>query len=183
MLEVPPGSYIVSAESWSPELRRAGRLRVGVETRGALEDVATLSDILLLGLRGSPPSSLSEAVAQALPMAVVGTEEGLAIAWEVLGLGFRPETFQFEVSVEKTDRSVFRRVGEFFGFTERPATLALSWEEAGPDRPTHHFRHLDLDLPELDPGRYEVTLVLRTTGRSDAVTRTAFRVVERQGGG
>ncbi|HUP52365.1 MAG TPA: hypothetical protein VM198_07805, partial [Longimicrobiales bacterium] len=57
-------------------------------------------------------------------------------------------------------------------------SLALSWEEPGPDHPTPHFRHLGLALPPLDPGHYEITLTLRTEGRSDAVTRQAFQVAE-----
>ena len=36
--------------------------------------------------------------------------------------------------------------------------------------------HLDLDLPSLDEGEYEIRLVLRTADRSDAVSTARFAV-------
>ena len=178
LLDLPPGGYVLSVESWSPERRRAGRLRLGLEPRPVPPDVAVLSDILLLEGGHALPASLEGAVPAALLRPEVAPDQPLAIAWEIAGLGFRPETLQLEVSVDRTDRNVLRRLGEFLGLSERPPSLALSWQEPGPSEPTQHFRHLDLDLPPLDPGTYEITLTLRTAGRSDAVSRRAFEVVE-----
>jgi len=178
LLELPVGAYVVSIESWSPELRRGGRLRKGLELRPVPEDIAALSDILLLEGDRPAPTSLEESAPYALTLARLRPGEPLAIAWEIAGLGFRPETLRLAVSVERTDRGVFRRLGEFFGLAERPASLALSWEEPGPDRPTTVFRHLALDLPPLDPGEYEIILTLSTAGRTDAVARSAFTVVD-----
>ena len=178
LLDMPAGSYVVSAESWSPERRRAGRLRRGLDFNPVPEGIATLSDLLLLESDGSAPRSLEEAVPSALPRAEIPIGTNLGIAWEVSGLGFRPEIFQFEVSVDKTDRNIFRRVGEFFGLAKRSASLAVLWEEPGPDEPVQHFRHLDLNLPDLDPGRYEVTVTLKTPGRSDTVSTRDFVVVD-----
>jgi len=176
-LDLPVGAYLISVESWSPALRHAGRLRLGIRRARTPPDVAALSDLLLLRGGEGAPQMLSEA----LPLVLQGDEirpgQRVAIAWEVSGLGFRPETFRFTLSVERTDRSVFRRLGELVGVAERPASLGLSWEEPGPDRPTHQFHALDLDLPELDPGRYEITLVLHTPGRSDVIARRTFTVV------
>ena len=180
MLTVPTGSYVVSAETWSPRRRHAGRLRTGVAERRAPEDVATLSDLLLLRPMAEELMTLEAALAAALPRARIRQGQTFAIAWEVAGLGFRPETFQFEVSVQQTGRSFFRRIGEFVGLADRRQPLALSWEEPGPDRPTHYFRYLDLELPHLDPGEYEIRLVLRTANRSDAVSAQKFEVRERE---
>jgi len=177
LLDLREGGWVLSVESWSPERRLAGRFRMGLAGRSALPDVAVLSDLLLLeGGRGGP-ESLEAALPAALARLEVEAGQPLAVAWEVAGLGFRAETLGFEVSVDRTDRNVFRRLGELLGFAERPPSLALSWEEPGPAGPTHLFRHLDLDLPPLDAGEYEITLTLRTTGRSDAVSRRAFTVV------
>jgi len=129
---------------------------------------------------GEAPATLAEAVPSALPRALVEGSQGLAVAWEVSGLGFRAESMGFEVSVERVDRGAFSRLGEFLGLTDRPRPLSLSWEEPGPERPTHVFRSLDLALPDLDPGRYEVTLVLRTSGRSPVESRTRFTVRARR---
>lgn len=176
LLEIPTGDYVVSAESWSPPRRRAGRLRLGVSARLAPADVATLSDILLLRPGGRDPETLREALELALPRPRLRPGQPFAIGWEVAGLGFRPETLAFEVSVERDGRSVLSRVGDFLGLSEPPRPIALSWEEPGPTEPGHLFRYLALDLPELEEGGYEVRLTLRTAGRADAVTTRRFEV-------
>lgn len=176
MVEVPAGAWVVSAESWSPERRRAGRLRIGFDRAPVPLDVATLSDLLLLSPTAVAPSSLDEALPHALGVPEIDAGQGLAIAWEVAGLGLRPETLQFAVAVERVDRGLLRRIGEVLRLATQPVSVALSWEEPGPDRPAQHFRHLDLALPPLDPGAYVVTLTLRTAGRGDVVSRRTFRV-------
>ena len=75
-----------------------------------------------------------------------------AIFIPVVGLGFRPETLAFEVSVERMDRGVFQRLGQFLGLADRPQPLRLAWEEPGPAEPGPSFRSLSLDLPVLDVG-------------------------------
>lgn len=177
-LEVASGDWVVSVESWSPEARRAGRSRFGLRARPPTEDVATLSDLLLLRGREGEPAALDEALPLALIRARVGVGAPLAIGWEVSGLGFREELLEYAVSVERTDRGFFRRIGQIFGLGERPRPLALSWREPGPDAPGHRFRFLDLDLPRLEPGKYEIVLVLRTSGRSDARVTRAFEVTD-----
>lgn len=178
LLELPTGDYVVSAESWSPSRRRAGRLRTGIGARPAPPDVATLSDVLLLRPAEREPETLEGALDLALPRASLYPGEPFAIGWEVAGLGFRPETLVFEVSVERAGRSVLGRIGDFLGVTDPPRPLVLSWEEPGPTEPGHAFHYLELDLPELDEGEYEIRLVLKTAGRSEAVSTTRFEVAD-----
>jgi hypothetical protein len=135
-----------------------------------------LSDLLFVAPSAEVPDSLADAVDLALPAPEIGRGDGLAVAWEVSGLGYRPETLAFEVTVERVGRGVFRRLGEILRIADPPNAVAISWEEPGPDRPEVAFRHLDLALGDLDEGRYAVTLTLRTGGRSDAVARREFRV-------
>jgi len=179
MIDLPAGAWLISAESWSPARRRAGRLRTGYERSPTPSDVATLSDVLLLEPMDRTPTSLEAALASALARPEIRPEESLAIAWEVSGLGFRDETLDFEVSVERAGRGLLRRLGEALRLTARPASMRLAWQEPAPERPCVLFRHLDLALPELDPGEYAVVLTVRAPGRSDAVTRRTFRVVAR----
>jgi hypothetical protein len=178
MLRAPGGKYVLSSESWSPRRRRAGRIRTGLELRTAVEGVATLSDFLLLRT-GEDPQSLESAVDLALPSRIVGGDETFAVSWEVAGLGFRPETLEFEIAVERTGRSVFRRVGEFLRVSDRPQSMGLSWQEPAASRPGPSFHVVDLDLPPLEPGRYEIRLVLRTADRSDTERTLEFVVEER----
>lgn len=175
-LVVPTADYVVSAESWSPSRRRAGRLRLGVRAREAPPDIATLSDVILLRPDEAAPESLEEAVDLLLPRNELRSGEPFAIGFEVSGLGFRPETLVFEVSVEQEGRSVLGRIGDFLGVGDPPRPLVLSWQEPGPDHPSHVFRYLRLDLPALDEGAYEIRLVVKTEGRSDAVRVKHFQV-------
>jgi hypothetical protein len=177
MIDLPVGAWVISAESWSPAERRAGRYRIGFDRAPSAPGVAVLSDILLLAPSESTPHALEEALPSALPTPEIARDaRRLGLAWEVSGLGARDGSLRFQVSVERTGRGVVRRIGEFLGLTTRPATVAVSWGEAGPGVPHALFRHLDLALPSLAPGTYAVTLTLSTSGRSDVVSRRAFRV-------
>jgi hypothetical protein len=175
-IELLQGAWLVSSESWSPRQRRAGRHRVVVDHVAAQPGAAILSDLLLLAPAAESPESLDEALANVLPRPEIASGDSLAIVWEVSGLGYRPETLDFEVRVERAGRSVLRRLGELFRLASPPTAVAISWEEAAPERPEVAFRHLDIALPELDTGAYEVTLTLRSQGRSDAVARRQFLV-------
>jgi hypothetical protein len=148
-----------------------------MEIRTATEDIATLSDLLFLRA-GGDPGSLEAAIELALPSRRVQRDDPFAVAWEVSGLGFRPEMLEFEISVERTGRSVFRRVGEFLRVSDRPQRLGLSWEEPAAGSPGASFHAVDLDLPPLDPGRYEIRLLLRTKDRSAAERVVEFVVEE-----
>jgi len=175
-IELGQGAWLVSSESWSPEQRRAGRYRRVVEHRAAQPGAAVLSDLLLLAPAGDPPESLDEALGHVLPTPEITSGDSLAIAWEVSGLGYRPEILDLEVQVERTGRGVLRRLGELLRLASPPTAVAISWEDQAPDRPEIAFRHLNIALPELDEGLYEVRLTLRSRGRSDAVARREFLV-------
>jgi hypothetical protein len=179
-LRADPGEYVVSAESWSPAGRAAGRLRRGLAVRPAVEDVATLSDLLLLrpASEGRDPTTLEDALDRALPSRVLGRDEPFALGWEVAGLGFRPETLHFEVSVEPAGQGFLRSVGEFLRLVDPPRPLGLAWEEPSPTEPRHDFHYLALDLPDLDPGRYRVVLVLRTAEREEISRAVEIEIVE-----
>ncbi len=178
LIELPEGAYVLSAESWSPSLRRAGRYRTGLIVEAVTPDVATASDLLLLRGGQAAPTSVEGALPHALVRPRIRSGDRVAIAWELSGLGFRAETLEYAVSVERTDRNVLQRIGGFLGLSDRPRPLALSWQEPAPEIPGPQFRHLDLDLPPLDAGRYEITLTLSTQSRSDVVVTRGFEVLD-----
>jgi len=177
-LEAPVGSYVVATEAWSPAQRRAGRYREGIERRRVPEDVAALSDLLMLRTTIDAPELLEAAIPLALLRTAVPLGQTFAIGWEVFGLGFRSETLVFEVTVNRVDRSLLRRIGQFLRVSGGPQRVSVAWEEPGPDRPSPIFRYLDLNLDRLDPGAYEVQVTLRTAGRSEVVSTRRFTVVE-----
>ena len=178
LLDLPVGDYVVSGESWSPAGRLAGRFRVGVPARPAPPDVAALSDLLLVERQDAEPATVEDAAPHVLQGGVLLPGRRFGVAWEVAGLGFRQEVLAYELTVERLDRGIFRRLGALLGLGERLPALALSWEEASPEMPASHFRYLGLDLPGLGPGRYEVRIRLRTQGRSATTASAVFIIPE-----
>ncbi len=179
-LRVDPGEYVVSAERWSPAGRIAGRLRLGLVVRPAVEDVASLSDLILL--RPEPgaggPAVLEDALDRALPGRSLVRGEPFAIGWEVAGLGFRPETLHFELSIEPAGRGLLRRVGDFLRLTQRPRPLGLEWEEPAPGEPGHDFHYLVVDLPDLQVGRYRLVLTLRAPEREEVLSGVEVEILD-----
>lgn len=179
LLEVPSGTYLVSTESLREAGRQAGRWREVVRERRALEDLATLSDIILLDATSDGlPGRLEDAVGTLLPTRVIGVDQKFAIAWEVAGLGFRDESLRFEVSVEREGRNVFNRLGGFLGLSDGPRSMELSWEEPGPSEPGPSFHALELDIPDLEGGRYQIRLRLHTADRTPAESVVEVRVID-----
>jgi hypothetical protein len=176
MLRAPAGAYMLSAEAWSPSRRRAGRHREGIRSDTVPPDVATLSDLLLVGGGGGEPLGLEEAVERALVRPLVGGTDGLGVVWEMGGLGWRPEHVGYRLSVERVEGGLFRRLGQALRVVGRRRSLSLEWAEPGPDRPERILRWVDLDLPELDAGAYRVLLEADIAGRTRLVAETGFRV-------
>jgi hypothetical protein len=176
-IEGGAGRHVLSVEVWSPSRRRAGRYRQGLVHTPVPEDIPVLSDILLVGVEDGPPESLDEAVARAAIRPSVREGDGVGIAWEVTGLGFRAETLAFDLSVERVDRNLVQRLGGLLGLSRPARPLSLRWEEGGPVEPGPVFRAVDLDVPGLEPGRYEVRLQLETAGREPVTATRLFDVL------
>ena len=175
------GAHFLSTEVWSPERRLAGRYRAAVDHVPVPDDLPVLSDLLLVTRAGPAPTRLEDAVGRVLPTARLPAGNGVGIVWEVTGLGFRAETLTFDLSVERTDRNLLQRLGGFLGVSEPARPLSLRWQEPGPDGPGVLFRHLDLDLPDLEPGRYRIRLLLETPGRDPVATERDFEVLDGAG--
>ncbi len=135
-----------------------------------------LSDILLVDARDPVPTSLDDALPRALTRPSVREGESVGIAWELTGLGFRSEMLAFDLSVERLDRNLLQRLGGLVGLSDPPRPLTLRWEEAGPEEPGVVFRAVDLELPGLEPGRYEVRLRLESAGREPVTATREFEV-------
>jgi hypothetical protein len=176
VLEAPAGAWVASAEAWSPPARLAGRTRVGVRHDTVPPDVATLSDLLLVDGGPGAPGSLDEAVARARVHRVLGPTESVGVVWELNGLGWSPATVGYDLSLEATDRGLFRRLGESLGLVDRNRPLELSWEEPGPERPEPMLRHVSVDLPDVEPGTYRLRLRARVTGRGELVAHTEIAI-------
>ncbi|GMV04787.1 MAG: hypothetical protein AMXMBFR53_10670 [Gemmatimonadota bacterium] len=171
LLEAPAGRWVVAVESWAPAQRRAGRFRAGLTRDTVPPDVVTLSDLLLVREPGDSLATLETLAASALVRPESRVGDPLAVAWEVAGLGWAPEEVTYELSVQKADVGVFRRLGQALGLVDSQRPLALSWTEPGPSRPETVLRSVALELGPVDPGAYVVTLRAQVPGRGLLTSR------------
>lgn len=166
LVEAPAGRYVLSAEAWRPSARRAGRHRVGLARDSLPPDLPTLSDLLFLQGGGSEPATLEAALPRVLVRPAVDEGARLGVVFEVAGLGRDTQPLEFRLTVERADRGIFRRAGEFLGLVGRSRPLSLSWGEEAPAGPAPYLRWLDLELSGAEPGTYEVSLEMSMSGRS-----------------
>ena len=174
-LTVPVGDYLVSVEAWSPPEGVAGRRRHGISAHSIPDDLATLSDLILLDLEDSLPFDLDGALSMMRPSTRLGNNERIAVGWELFGLSWRQEDVEFELSFYPEGEGFLGRVGRWLGLSSPEEPLRIGWEEPGPLEVGPWFRSVEVTLPDVDPGPYVFRLEVTTRGR-EALVRT--RVVE-----
>ena len=176
-LTVPAGGYLLSVEAWAPEEGLGGRIRHGIATEALPDDLATLSDLLLLRAGDSLPQTLVSALPSMRSSARLEADEPLVIGWEVFGLGWRPEVVSFELSFYKEGEGFFGRIGRWLGFGGREEPLQLSWSEPGPSEIGPWFRSVEVTIPEVDSGDHVFRLRVTPTGREELVRTLRVEIV------
>jgi hypothetical protein len=175
VLDAPAGAYSISVEVLDPAQGIAGRLRRGLRLDRVPPDIATLSPLLLLE-PGPEPTDAREALSRLDVDGVVASGAPLLVGWEVWGLGWREETLSYRLTVEEAEGGFFHRAGELLGLVGRERPVALSWDEAGPEEPGPWFRSVAMDLPNVEPGTYDIRLEVVSPGRTTLVAEREVRV-------
>lgn len=176
-LQVPNGRYIVGLEAFSPTEKRAWRERHGAWQESIVLGLAAMSDLLILGDRADLPESLDEALPNVLPSLRIPSGEALQVVWEVYGLEIG-QTAEVRIGVNEVTVGILSTVGQFLRIIEPNNPVAMSWEEAGPDVLGTVFRSVKLDLPELEPGDYELVVEVEPRGREPMRVTRRITVVE-----
>ena len=174
-LTVPAGRYLLSVEAWAPEEGLGGRVRHGVTTEVIPDNLATLSDLILLHAGDSLPQNLLSALGSMRSSAQLETDRPLVLGWEVFGLGWRTEDVSFELSLYEEGEGFFGTIGRWLGLGGREEPLRIEWSEPAPSEIGPWFRSIEVTIPEVDPGEYLFRLGVTTPGREE-VERT--RLVE-----
>ncbi len=176
-IEVPAGNYLLGVEAWAPEEGLGGRLRHGITTEALPDDLATLSDIILLHSRGALPQDLVSSLPSMRSSAELEANGELVLGWEIFGLGWRQEDVSFELSFYKEGESFFGRIGRWLGFGGREEPLQIVWSESGPSEIGPWFRSAEVTIPEVDPGEYVFRLAVTTPGREELVQTRLVEIV------
>jgi hypothetical protein len=106
----------------------------------------------------------------------MATGQPVTVAWEVYGLGARREPLAFSLSLDRQEESMVRRVLGRIGLFRRSPALTLTWTEGGTDGGEPLFRAVNLDLPELDPGRYLLRLEMEIPFRSKVLSERRLTI-------
>ena len=166
-LTVPTGGYLLSVEAWAPWIGLGGRIRHGIMTEAIPDDLATLSDLILLHPGDSLPQTLASALPSMRSSARLETNGQLVLGWEIFGLGWRREDMSFELSFYKEGEGFFGKIGRWLGLRSREEPLRIGWSEPGPSEIGPWFRSVEVTIPEVDAGEYVFRLEVTTPGREE----------------
>ena len=175
-LQVPNGHYVLGLEAFSPHAKRAWRDRHGLWQDPIASGLAAISDLLILQGGGEVPTSLDEAVPRALPAVRIEAGDAFKVAWELYGLRVG-ESASVRIGVNRGRTGLARRLGEFLRILEPNEPVVMTYEEAGPDVLGTVFRAVELNLPDLEPGDYTLTVEIELAGREPMMVGRSISIV------
>jgi hypothetical protein len=187
---VPSGPLVLSAELISQAPRAPNyRNRFAMTAPPTLREMSSselaLSDPVLvrLGTRDSePPKVLAEVIAQMASSEEFRTTERLALYWEGYGFPVR-EPLEVSLRVRSSDGvNVVRRLGSLLGVNGQPDSVSIRYTEQEPTRLADSeattrpvtVHGVGLDLAQLEPGTYVVSIELRTRANQSARSERRF---------
>ena len=132
---------------------------------------AALSDILLYRGGGDPPDVLDSALARAIAGQRVERSQPLGIYWEAYRPGDSGDSATVSITVERTDHGFFRSAFQRLGVTESDSPLRMGWIDPRPVIGGSSSYAVSLDLANLSPGRYRISIAV--TGRDGSATTTS----------
>ncbi len=168
---VAVGPAIVSVEALARDARRAARSRYGISVRPLTDTALSLSDILLFRPDDTLPGTVDDAAPMALASSQIEAGGQLGVYWEIAG-AVPGEPLDLTVSLEREGKSWVRKAFEWIGLaSDRSLRTRLRWDEEPRDQAIIG-RALVLDLPDLESGRYRLTVeVTDAAGRSATTAR------------
>ena len=164
----------LSMEAWAPAARQAYRFRAGMGFRRLPPNLFAVSDLMFLEA-GTEPGTLDEMVDVLRTTTEVRGGEGLGVAMEVYGLGFRREEMGMRAWVEKRNEGVLVRMGRWLRLTGPREVVSITWREAGPRNPEPLLRAFTIAVPR-EAGEYDVVVEVSVPGRSPLAVRRGFTV-------
>ncbi len=175
-LQAPNGHYIVGLEAFSRQAKKAWRDRHGLWQDPIVPGLAAISDLLILQGGGEVPTSLDEALPTALPAVRIGAGEAFKVAWELYGLRLG-ESATVRIGVNPARAGFVRRLGEFLRVLGPDEPVVMTFQDTGPDVLGTVFRAVELNLPDLEPGDYTLTVEVELPGREPMTVDSPISIV------
>jgi hypothetical protein len=102
--------------------------------------------------------------------------EAFKVAWEIYGLAIG-ESASVRIGVDQGGQGFLRRLGAFLRVLEPDSPVVMTYEDAGPDVLGTVFRSVQLNLPDLEPGEYVLTVEIELAGREPMVVASPILIV------
>jgi len=175
-LQASNGHYIVGLEAFSPHAKKAWRERHGLWQDPIVPGLAAISDLLILQGGGEIPTSLDEALPTALPAVRIEAGDAFKVAWELYGLQVG-ESARVRIGVSRGRTGLAGRLGEFLRLLEPNEPVVMTYEDTGPDVLGTVFRAVELNLSDLEPGEYTLTVEIELAGREPMTVGRPLSIV------
>ncbi len=166
--------HLLGLEVLSPDKRRAAWYRAGVWLPEKDEGDVEVSDILLF----EPGNNEVADLQSALPLALPGHEVKrgkTGIYWEIYGLAAADSALPVSLTLTPFGQSALRRIGESIGLAPRTSPLNIAWRES-PRAGGISARSVVLDLSLIPRGKYVLSVEVRPSGKSPAVSSRQIEI-------
>jgi hypothetical protein len=182
-LTLPDVPVLAGVEIADTVTRTLGRARV-LFAPGSKPAGLTLSDLLLYRSHESPPASLDSALTEAIPGDTISRTRPLGIYWESYGAPDSASSLDIAVTVERIDRSLLRSVKQRIRLAAPDSPIRMLWSDARPARQGGPAsRTISLDLGNLEPGRYRVSVEMSPTPAKSSTAGADTSVAKGQSAG
>ena len=102
--------------------------------------------------------------------------DAFKVAWELYGLRVG-ESARVRIGVNPARTGLGRRLGEFLRLLEPNEPVVMTYEDAGPDVLGTVFRAVELNLSDLEPGEYTLTVEIELAGREPMTVGSPLSIV------
>jgi len=161
------GPLLFSGEVWAPDASVVARARYGVHPPYAVDTRVTVSDLLFYKPSGAPPTTVEEALAQALPTERVLSSAPLGVYWEAYGTDPEGEPMTLTVTVvrEIAETGQKARKSKALRLVREATPVSISIQDLSARARTVSPRAVQLNISTLKKGAYIVQLEIAVAGQ------------------
>ena len=175
------GPLLFSGEVWAPDSSIVARARYGVHPPYAVDTRVTVSDLLFYKPSGTPPNSVEEALALALPTERVHASAPLGVYWETYGTNPDGELIKLTVTVvrEVEEGGFLRRKNQNLRLVREATPVSISVQDMTVRGRSTSPRAVTLDISTLKKGSYIVQLEIQVDGQFPLRADHRIEIIDR----
>ncbi len=175
------GPLLFSGEVWAADSAVVARARYGVHPPYAVDTRVTVSDLLFYKPSGTPPNSVEEALALALPTERVLSAAPLGVYWETYGTNPAGEQIKLTVTVvrEVEEGGFLKRKNQQLRLLRQATPVSVSVNDMTARGATVSPRAVQLDISTLKKGAYIVQLEIEVEGQFPLRADHRIEIIEK----